>query len=905
VSALNHPNIAALFDVAEADEEAFLVLEYLPGPTLRAKIGQAAAAGRRLPLSHSVAYALQIAQGLAHAHRRGVIHRDVKPSNAIFDSEGVLKLTDFGLAKLMGAAQVTRPGTLLGTVSYMSPEQAEGRPADARSDVFSLGIVLYEMLAGQPPFRGDTESAALYQIVHASPPPLALLRLDLPGPLESIVRQALEKKPEDRYPQMGLLAEHLVAVARTLPPGEVDSAFTAAPSSAVLATGSPHPWGATTVTVARPAPTKAGRLLRRRLLLAGALLALAAPLAFYWPFRRAAQVPSGSLLLLAGIENRSEHPEFEAVTDLLRSQLGQSAHLTLVDDASLRELLERMVRPPGQRLDLQTARELAWRGKIPLILSGRLDQLGTTYPLSLQLEVVGSAPTEPKAVWRRIFPAKGKENLFDVIHEASTWVRSTAGEAAQDLSERDQRVEHTTTSSWEALRLFSQAEDRAFQDKDEDAILLLKEAVKVDPDFAMAHGRLGDICIELRREAEGFRHWRQALDASRRRALTKREELRIKGVYALDTGDFRSAESQFRTFCLYFPNDYYPHFYHGMALEWLGRTPEAIDKFREAERLRPSAFNVPVFLARARFTLGQFQEAARNIARVRELGQEPWARFLEGTSQFLQGQYPAAMEMFRTLTQWPQPFWRSHGHGVLACLLAELGRYEEAARVLDEGIRGDSKDGQTEGLAAKLLALAWIRCQKGDLAGCRTVCLAALKAESSPRRLRYAGALLARAGFPNEAEKVLPRQTLDVDLPVFRIAKHHVQGEIHFARGDKAKALAEFRKVDGLDAPAPHREYLARALDANGDREEAFEVYKKTVESAAFIWHAPEEDFPGLWADALFHYARLAFLLGRNEEFTKAIALYVALTKQADPGEGHAANARALLAEARRKRIIP
>ena len=904
ISALSHPNIAALFDVAEVGEEAFLVLEYLPGPTLRAKIDQAAAAGLGLSLGQTVSYALQMARALAHAHRRGIVHRDVKPANAIFDSEGMLKLTDFGLAKLLGGAPLTKPGTLLGTVSYMSPEQAEGRPANERSDIFSLGIVLYEMLAGRPPFRGESESAALYQIVHTSPPLLAPLRPDLPAPLESVVRRALEKKPEDRYSQMEFLVEDLVAVARTLPPGEVDSAFTAALSSAVPASGPPRPWEASTVSRVSLAPAKVGRLLRRRLLLlAGALVAVAAPVALYWPFRRAPQVPSGSLLLLVGIENRSEHPEFEAVTDLLRNQLGQSAHLSLVDDASLRELLERMVRPPGQRLDLPTAREVAWRGKIPLIVSGRLDQLGTTYPLSLQLEAVGSAPTQPKAVWRRTFPAKGKDNLFDVIREASTWVRSTAGEAARDLSERNQPVEHTTTSSWEALRLFSEAEERIAQDRDEDAILLLKEAVKVDPDFAMAHGRLGDICVEHRRDAEGFRHWRQAIDASQRRALTKREELRIKAVYAMDTGDIRSGESQFRTFCLYFPNDYYPHFYHGMALEWMGRITEAIDEYRRAERLGPYVFTVPAHLAMARFALARFEEAARDIARVRALGHEQWARFLEGVSHFLRAGYPAATSALSTLARTPDPYWRSRGPGVQACLLAEMGRYQEAARVLEEGIAVDTKDGQTAGLAGKLVALAWIRYQKGDLAGCRTACLAALKAEASPRRLRYVGALLARCGFPDDAEKVLSRHTLDAELPVFRIAKHHVLGEMHLARGSKARALEEFRNASAQEAPARHREYLARALEASGDREEAFEVYRKTAESAALIWQAPEEDLAGLWAQSLFHCARLARALGQEQEFLKYVRQYVALTQQADQGVGYVAEARRMLAEAGRNHI--
>ena len=562
-----------------------------------------------------------------------------------------------------------------------------------------------------------------------------------------------------------------------------------------------------------------------------------------------------------------------------------------------------MVRPPGQHLDPQTAREVAWRGKIPLVASGRLDQLGASFLLSLQLEAVGAQPTTPRATWRQTFTAQGKDGLFQTIREASTWIRSTAGEAPQDLSARNQPVEHTTTSSWEALRLFSQAEERVAQDHDEDAILLLQEAVKVDPDFAMAHGRLGDLYVKLRRDAEGFQHWRQAVATSGRRALTKREELRIKALYAMDTGDWRAAEGLFRTFALYFPNDYYPHFYHGMALVWGGRTGEAIAGFEEAERLRPALFPMPAHLAMTRFTLARFDEAARDIARVRALGREQWAGYLEGVAHFLQGRYPAALEAFRALAQSPDPPWRSRGHAVQACLLAEMGRYQEAARVLEAGVALDLKDEHTVGLAANFLALAWMRYRNHEPAACRTACLAALKLESSPRRLLYAGALLARAGFPDDAEKVLSRRDLEGNLPVFHIARHRILGEIHLARGNAARALEEFRQADALDAPARHREYLARALELNGDREGALRAYQQAVASAALIWHAPEEDLPGLWAEALFHHARLARSLGREQEFRTSIAQFIALTQQADPGPGLPAEARRMLAEAGAKPI--
>jgi tetratricopeptide (TPR) repeat protein len=380
--------------------------------------------------------------------------------------------------------------------------------------------------------------------------------------------------------------------------------------------------------------------------------------------------------------------------------------------------------------------------------------------------------------------------------------------------------------------------------------------------------------------------------------LTQREEMRIRALYAMDTGDWQAAENLFRTFALYFPNDYYPRFYHALALEWSGRTQEAVEEFREAGRLQPSLYHMPAHLAMSLFTLGRFDQASREIARVRAFGREFWARFLEGVADFLQGNWAAAEQRFESLTQCPDANWRSRGRALRACLLAELGRCEEALRILDEGLASDAKDGQIMAQADKLLAVAWIRSQRNERAACRAACLKAVELESGPSRLCRAGAVLARSGFPEEAEKLLPSLKPDLHLSAFRGAAHRILGEVLLARGQVAEALAEFRQAGALEYPARHREWLARALEASGDRAAACQLFQKAAASAALIWQAPEEELPGLWAECLFQYARLARVLGRDQEFGRAMKQYVALTTHADAGIGHAAEARAMLAAA-------
>src|SRR5262245_45501467 len=200
ISALNHPNIATIYDIDEAEGQFFLTLEFLPGGTLQSHIDQLKAAGKSIKLEQGIEYAVQIAEALAHAHGHGVIHRDVKTGNMLLSESGSLKITDFGLAKLLASdGTMTEPGKVIGTPATMSPEQAEGLEADARADIFSAGVVIFEMFTGELPFKGTTPAALLYQVVHTTPPPLSQFRADIPIALEQILQRTLQKNPADRH----------------------------------------------------------------------------------------------------------------------------------------------------------------------------------------------------------------------------------------------------------------------------------------------------------------------------------------------------------------------------------------------------------------------------------------------------------------------------------------------------------------------------------------------------------------------------------------------------------------------------------------------------------------------------------------------------------------------------------
>lgn len=216
ISKLNHPNIATIFEIDEVGEEPFLALEYLPGGTVREKIRDEYAGGKRMPVRKIVSYALAVARALAHAHRHGIVHRDVKTDNALLSAEETVKLTDFGVAQVDGRKSASNTDFTVGTAAYMAPEQAQGLAVDHRSDIFSFGAVLYELAAGRVPFSGAVQAIVFYEIVHSDPRPLSDFRGDLPDTLAQIVKRALEKDPDDRFATMDQAVAALEDVRREL-----------------------------------------------------------------------------------------------------------------------------------------------------------------------------------------------------------------------------------------------------------------------------------------------------------------------------------------------------------------------------------------------------------------------------------------------------------------------------------------------------------------------------------------------------------------------------------------------------------------------------------------------------------------------------------------------------------------
>jgi tetratricopeptide (TPR) repeat protein len=631
-------------------------------------------------------------------------------------------------------------------------------------------------------------------------------------------------------------------------------------------------------TLERPRPRSA-RFVLAALALGAALLALAY---LYGP---AGGVPPGSEILVAAIDNRTGDETLDAIQTLLETELRQSPRFELVDDKRIGSALNRMGRASPELSDRKSSQEVAWRLAVPLVLTGTLQPVGSGYRLSLQLHMLGEASPTPTASWARDFTARDENEIYETVDAAGRWIRKTAGERRASIAQLDFPVREMTTPSWEALDLFYQAEELKQKDRWQDAILLLEEAVEADPDFAVAQMRLGDLKSSLK-EVESYGHWERALDSLRRRRVSRREELNIRALYAIDTGSYLEAEPLYRKLSLLYPGDYRAAYYHGLTLRVLARYREALDRLLDAERKSPEPmYHVLVQIAGAHLALDDPSGASLYAEKLRAIDAPGWADAIQGAERFLRGEHEEAEAAFRGMTEGADLTMASWGYSLLAAALSERGRFDEAADALGRGIELDVKSGRPSTRAAKLLDLAQVLALQGKAEQARAACLQALELERGPHQMAIAGPLLARAGFPDDARNLLPELKPHRDKPLYRRAELLIEGEVHVARRKPGLALQVLHEAAALDRPEP-KLYLARALRAAGHLEEAAAAYEEIVRSEGLVWMKRICDRPyppGFFATALEEYAETAESVRLlNDQAARARERLLAL--RPDPG---------------------
>ncbi len=680
ISSLSHPHIGVLYDFEETDEATFLVLEYLPGGTLRQRLDRLAEENRKVSIPEAVDWAGQIAAGLAHAHRKGIVHRDVKPSNIMFDEEGRLKLTDFGLAKLREGGRLTGTGTAMGTAAYLAPEQAVGSgEADYRADIFSLGVVFYEILANDLPFRADTQIGVLHKILNEPPEPLAKKRPDVPPEVEQLIGRCLEKKPERRYQSVAEVVADLRRVAgTTLPWAQSDTVRVAVSAGSALAE----------FDGAAP-PVRSRLSTPRRAVLAGLALALAIVLLMLVPAVRMTvkrwlaglpEEPKLAVLLFESVGGGEEARAFaDGLTETLTAAITQlravrgslwvvpASEVRSQDVRSVREARRAFgvnlavtgsvrrsaegVRVTINLVDAEQARQLASR-----VLDSPLDELsglerrllGAVAEM-LTVEVAPEGPlrasgTEVAAAYEHYVRGRGYLQRFDkpgfldraveefqaALEADPDYPAALAGLGAAYLA----RHEVTRELSWltEARRLNQRAValDPALAEahvnlcrlytrlgRFELAIAAGRKALEIDPLNAEAYRALAGAFDQAGRYEEAEATYRSAIDLQPNSWLAHKD----LGVYCFHRSRLDDAEREFQRVIELTPDNEWGYRNLAAVYQTSGRWGEAEEMLARAVEVRPTAVNLSN-LGALYYSLGRYQEAAETFERAVQLSPE-------------------------------------------------------------------------------------------------------------------------------------------------------------------------------------------------------------------------------------------------------------------------------------------